>query len=461
MRRLAVLLGPILAFLATTAPAWARGGSGSSGFGGGGGFGRGGGGFGGGGFGRGGGGHFIFIPFGGGGGGLLLLIVIAVIVFLVLPRLMTWRRRQQSSGSAQRRRVAERQRRVELAAAEAADDDSAFAPDVVRPAAAKLFNDIQRAWDARDRAALGRLVAPDLYREWELRLDDFDRRGWRNRVEVLTEPQVDYVGLRNTGQDDQDRVTVRIEARLRDYVLGAWGQRVERADSLSDTSVVREYWTLGKRNNRWILLSIEQGAEGAHALEEEIVATPWSDDQSLRDEALVEGAVADAVPEHTNIGELADLDFEGNARAAANDLSLVDGRFAPDVLEVAARRAVNAWAEAVDGDDARLLALADRGAAQQLLHPGDSSGRTRLVVRGPRVRQIRIVALDAAAKPPTMAIEVDLEGRRYIEDRDTAAVLAGSQSRLASFTEHWTLALNGNAAEPWRIVAVGAPLSRL
>ena len=462
MRRLAILLAPIVALLAGSAPAWARGGSGSSGFGGGGGFGRGGGGgFGGGGFGRGGGGHFIFIPFGGGGGGLLLLIVIAVIVFLILPRLMTWRRRQQSSGNAQRRRVAERQRRVELAAAEAADEDSAFAPDVVRPAAARLFNDIQRAWDAGDRAALRRLVAPDLYREWELRLDDFDRRGWRNRVEVLSEPRVDYVGLRNTGQDDQDRVTVRIEARLRDYVLGAWGQRVQRADSLSDTSLVREYWTLGKRNNRWILLSIEQGAEGAHALEEEIVATPWSDDQSLRDEALVEGAVADAVPEHTNIAELADLDFEGDARAAANDLSLVDGRFAPDVLEVAARRAVNAWADAVDGDDARLLQLADRSAAQQLLHPGDSSGRTRLVVRGPRVRQIRIVALDAAAKPPTMAIEVDLEGRRYIEDRETAAVLAGSQSRSASFTEHWTLALTGDAGQPWRIVGVGAPLSRL
>ena len=45
-----------------------------------------------------------------------------------------------------------------------------------------------------------------------------------------------------------------------------------------------------------------------------------------------------------------------------------------------------------------------------------------------------------------MTIEVDLEGRRYIEDRDTTAVLAGSQSRATSFTEHWTLALDGDAA---------------
>ena len=60
------------------------------------------------------------------------------------------------------------------------------------------------------------------------------------------------------------------------------------------------------------------------------------------------------------------------------------------MLEVAARRAVAAWAEAVDGADAALRAIADADAVRELLHPGDPSGRTRLVVRGPQVRQIRI-----------------------------------------------------------------------
>ena len=54
-------------------------------------------------------------------------------------------------------------------------------------------------------------------------------------------------------------------------------------------------------------------------------------------------------------------------------------------------------------------AIAHPEAARELLHPGDPSGATRLVVRGPRVKQIRIVALDAAATPPTMTIEVDLD----------------------------------------------------
>jgi predicted lipid-binding transport protein (Tim44 family) len=457
----------LLAALMAAPSAIARSGSGSSGFGGG----RGGGGGLGRGFGH---GHFFFIPIGG-GGGILLLIIIAVLVFFVLPRVMMWWRGQQTSGAAARRRVAERQRRVELAAAEASEDDASFAPEVVRSQASKLFLDIQAAWDAGDRMRLRGLVAPDLLAEWERRLDDFDRKGWRNRVQPVGEPKVEYVGLRNTADERADRVVVRIEATLRDYVEDSYGQRIGRIDSLSETNRVREYWTLGKRpggsgapdsgagaggETDWILLSVEQGAEGDHALGEELVASPWADDRAMRDEALVEGAVSEAVPEGTQIAELADLDFQGDARAAALDLSLADGRFAPDVLEIAARRAVAAWAEAVDGADSALLAIAHPDAAQQLLHPGDPSQRTRLVVRGPRVRQIRITALDAAATPPTMTIEVDLEGRRYLEERDTAAVVAGSQSRKTSFTEHWTLVLDGDASQPWRIAAVGTPIGR-
>ena len=155
---------------------------------------------------------------------------------------------------------------------------------------------------------------------------------------------------------------------------------------------------------------------------------------------------------------MATLQFDGDAQAAANDLSLADGRFAPDVLEIAARRAVQAWAEAVDGQDTNLRRIATPAAAKELLYAGDATGRSRLVVRGPAVNRIRIVGLDAHSEPPTMTVEVDITGRRYLEDRDTTAVLAGSRSRATSFTEHWTMALNGDQDEPWRITAVAAPV---
>ena len=421
-----------------------------------------------------GGGSAGFHGGGGGGGGrgfalyILIQILIRIVIFghgigaaivvgvfllwllfaRVIPGRMSARR---ESGPAARRRTRRRERRVELAAAEAADEDPAFSPGVVRGEAATLFADVQSAWDRRDRLGLRQLVAPGLLAEWERRLDDYDRRGWHNRVQLVGAPKVEYVALKRPS------VVVRIEAKLRDYVEDQYGNHLKRVGRLGETLRVREYWTLARRNDHWILESIEQGGEGTHALDERVVATSWGDEQALRDEALVEGAMADVTP---NVAEIATVDFDGDARAEALDLSLADGRFSPDILEVAARRAVDAWAQAVDGDDDALRALARPDVIDALLHPGDPSGRTRIVVRGPRVRQIRIVTLDPAAEPPTLTIDVELSGRRYIEDRDTTTVLAGSREREVKFRERWTLALDGGEIQPWRIAAVATPLAR-
>lgn len=454
MKRRALIVAAVLLVALALAPeAFAAAGGGSGGFGGGGGGGRG-------------AGLYILIQiliriaiFGHGVGAIVLiaLLIVAMLVMRASPQASQWFTAHQTAGRAARRRARRRERRVELAAAEAAEDEPAFAPANVRGQVASLFARVQAAWDAGDRAHLRGLVAPELLAEWERRLDDFERRGWRNRVELLGAPRVEYVSLRHSGAD---RITCRIEAKLRDYVEDAHGHRIKRRGRFTETVRVREFWTLARRGGRWVLQSVEQGAEGAHALDEPLVPTPWADERSLRDQVLVEGAVDDAVSEGTSVADVASVEFDGSARAAALDLSLADGRFAPDVLEVAARRAVDAWAEAVDGDDAALLDLASSDAARQLLHPGDPSGRTRLVVRGPRVTEIRIVGLDPRAEPPTMTIGVEISGRRYLEDRDTTEVLAGNKSRRRTFTERWTLALTGDPQQPWRIVAVASPLAR-
>jgi predicted lipid-binding transport protein (Tim44 family) len=51
-----------------------------------------------------------------------------------------------------------------------------------------------------------------------------------------------------------------------------------------------------------------------------------------------------------------------------------------------------------------------------------------------------------------MTVEVAVRGRRYCEDRNTAAVISGSQSSEARFAERWTLALDGSDETPWWIV---------
>jgi predicted lipid-binding transport protein (Tim44 family) len=412
----------------------AQAGSGSGGFGGGGG-----GGFSGGGGSYGGGGS------GSGSGDPLVVVVVFGVFGLFLLYLFIHSARY-------RRKIRERDERVRTASAEAAEDDAYFGADELQRHATALFMAAQMAWDARDRAALAKLVGPDLLVEWNRRLDDFDRKGWHNRVEVLGEPTVRYVGITNREDDTEDRAVVRIQAKLRAYVEDSNGKHIMRSGDKDEFMALEEYWTLARRDGQWMVQSIEQRAEGDHHLDEPIVASPWSDDQRLQDEAVTELAVADALPEGFTTADLAEVDFAGDARARALDLSVADGRFAPGVLEAAARRAVGAWAEAVDGDDAALEAAATPQAVGELLYGGDVSRKTRLVVRGPRVKRIRIESVQVEQVPATMAISVDLGGSRYVEDRDTTTVVSGSKDHPTTFTERWTLALDGPADLPWRIV---------
>jgi predicted lipid-binding transport protein (Tim44 family) len=423
--------------------ALAQAGGGSSGFGGGGG---------GGGFGGGGGGGF-----GGGGGSgstgspvVLLLFFGGFAIFLIYLTVHSAR---------YRRKVRERDARVRTASAEAAEDDAYFGADYLVPYARSLFLEAQSAWDARDRERLAKVVGEDLMIEWSRRLDDFDSKGWHNRVEVLDEPQIQYVGLVNREDDEEDRAVVRITARLRAYVIDSGGRRIMRKGEKGDQITLTEYWTLARRGDGWFVASIEQRAEGDHHLEGEIIASPWSDTQRLGDESLTELAVADGLPEGFTTSDLAELEFSGDAQARALDLSLADARFMPALLEAAARRAVAAWVEAVDGSDDALLAVASPDAVQALLYGGDASRRTRLVVRGARVRHIRIASLQVEREPATMTIVVEVGGRRYVEDRDTAAVLSGSKDSATTFTETWTLALDGPDDAPWRLVSAAGTVS--
>ena len=51
-----------------------------------------------------------------------------------------------------------------------------------------------------------------------------------------------------------------------------------------------------------------------------------------------------------------------------------------------------------------------------------------------------------------MTVEAKLTGRRYRENRDTTTVVAGSKEKEITFTESWTMTLDGNDQTPWRLV---------
>lgn len=342
---------------------------------------------------------------------------------------------------------AEREAAVRLAAVEAAEDDPLFESDRVTERAAILFVTIQRAWSVNDTTTLRRLVAPELMVEWNARLADFERKGWRNQVDVLDGPEIRYVGVVNRAGDAEDRVVVHLTARLRDVVIDRGGSVLPSDDG--EVARVSEYWTLGKRDGDWVVASIEQDREGAHHLTSPLIAAPESDDARVRAEAVMEVAASDGVPTD-EVGDLLSPGFSGDARAAALDLSLVDGRFALDVLATAIGEVVDAWAQAIDGSDEPLAARTTPAALSALLYP-TSSPRARLVIRGEDVKATTIVGV-SAGPPSEVRLQLDVAGIQYVEDRDTTEVLAGSKRRRTTTRQVWTLRLTDEPRRPWIVV---------
>ena len=46
---------------------------------------------------------------------------------------------------------------------------------------------------------------------------------------------------------------VRIEAKLRDYVVDSSGRHIKRQGALTESVRMREYWTLERRGEHWVL----------------------------------------------------------------------------------------------------------------------------------------------------------------------------------------------------------------
>ncbi len=348
-------------------------------------------------------------------------------------------------------RRAARERRVELLAEEAVFDDPAFAPETVRAAAVDLHAKLVAAWTAADDAWLAKLLGRKLLGEWRCRLRELDRKGRANVLQRRGRPRVRYVGLVNRPGEADDRVVVHIRARMRDRLYDDAGRVVFRDGNDNGRRTMSEYWTMAKRDGRWILISVETDWEGAHHLRSAIVPSPWADDR-LEHVATIERAAGTAIPPGA-LAEAVPVELDEDLRLAALDLAGFDGRYAPDVLEASAQRTIAAWSDAIDGDDRPLVQMAGGGNTIRLLHP-DRNRRQRLVIRGPRLRQLRITALSPKTTPPTMTVEATITARRYIEHRGNNAVMLGSRDHDSTFTVRWDLALSDHPGVPWRIVRI-------
>jgi hypothetical protein len=274
-----------------------------------------------------------------------------------------------------------------LAAAEAAQDDPAFAADRVGPEAGALPVDIQKAWDGRDRRAprgshrrdrrpSGRWLTTSTPGLAQCAGRDGARRRVRGR-----QPRGRRGGPRRRAHQRPAGLgqTPPASASTRPATTG----RGSRSPSTDAGQV-----GAGCSSDRG-------GRRGAHHLEDEIVASPWSDSRRYRRGARRAGRhrVPGASPADAATSPPAAL-----ARSAGPPLA--DARFLPDVLEAAVRRAAAAWprpSRRGRGARARGRARGDRCALRRR-----AQRRTRLVVRG-RASSAVIVTVDAQAQPARMA----------------------------------------------------------
>ena len=154
------------------------------------------------------------------------------------------------------RRRRERVRQVELAAIEADKDDDLLAPERVHTAAESLFRLVQLARGERYPGRLATLMDGGLLPEWERRVVDAPPG---ERVEVVGQVEVEYVGFTAASADEGPRAVVLIDAEL--LIDG-------------EARALCEFWTLGLRGGLWTVLAIEGHREGSHQLREPIGAAP-------------------------------------------------------------------------------------------------------------------------------------------------------------------------------------------
>lgn len=378
------------------------------------------------------------------------------------------------------RRRAARVAQVERAAAVAAKEDAAFSADAVRERAAELYREVHAAWDRPDMLALERLMQPSLFAVWRGRLAGLDDGGWRHHIKVVEVGSVRCVGLVNLEADRDDRVTVEIAARLRDYHVHGDGTLYRRqlggddrhyasllmrgeAYELDDgTTIVpvgepeppfcarTDLWTLARSadGHGWVVAAIEQDVGDELLHEEAIVAVPESPAAAAHEPSEPEPA-ADWTPAG------APLHHGWNVRRTLAELAEADERWRAGPLEASLRRAVAAWLDAGGELDGELLDVATPEAARTLLHPDDPTGRLQRRIREAQVRVLEIAAVDGTAEPPRVRVGVMVNGRRHLADRGEGlqGIVTGDDRPPLTSLHRWTLARCGPPEQPWLVVA--------
>ena len=330
------------------------------------------------------------------------------------------------------RRGRKRARQTEAVAVEASLEVEAFAPEVIREAVDQVVDSALTAWHADVRSRPSPRKDSLIIARWAHN----HRIGPNTRIDrPLT---VDLLRVMNRDGESEDRVVIRLRT-----VLHA-GQAKKATDTRLD-----ERWTLSRDGGTWKLVEFDDTP-----LSDELLASPqvvgaWADQRRLREHSLVDLAQAEPAASGPPSADLRDVDADPMHQLL--DLSVIDSRYLPDLIQEAVVHLLEVWEHATTGATELLAERVSREALEQLLYPHATGGRLRLVLRDAHLTSWQPIRVDGQTNPPQVEISLNISAVRYLTDPVTANEVWGSAEHPHEISLRWNLALTPSSDRPWQL----------
>jgi hypothetical protein len=321
---------------------------------------------------------------------------------------------------------------AERAAVEASLDDEAFSPETIRASVRTIVTFGAAVCDGAEPPELRSRPDAGLIRAWGRAVRD--RYG--EFVEIHRDPAVHVLRVVNRTGSREDRVVARVRvtlARDPDRSRNLPGDQTLLA---ARTVHVEERWTLGRGRHDWVLVSLSGDPLSAGVMSAPLITSPADDDERLREASLRELGATGAA---NGAAELVDPDAPPPAQL--EDLSVVDDRFEPALLEATIKHVLDAWEQSSDGSNRALTEVATKNAIRSLEHPGGPGGHR--YVRDVSLSRWEVAGLNPTPERPTAQVAVRIKAATY---RSDGRRLSGSDRRRRRLSLLWTLKLDADRA---------------
>ena len=143
--------------------------------------------------------------------------------------------------------------------------DGSWDVDAINSRVERAYFKVQQAWTERDQEIARDYLSPYLFEKHKRRTDEMIEQGRRNVLENIRLRRARIVGVRDRVADSKDRIWVRIDGTMIDYIVDdKTGELV--SGSRSQPVRFTELWSFVRSESGWVLDGISQNAGALNLL---------------------------------------------------------------------------------------------------------------------------------------------------------------------------------------------------